>query len=78
MTENFPKLIIATVNGTGAVYDQKTSKFFVSKREESIAGHMGITWSLLKVRKGKYNQVHGGSQVEACWPREHVSALRPF
>jgi hypothetical protein len=30
------------VNGTGAVCEQKASKFFVSSREKSIAGHMGI------------------------------------
>jgi hypothetical protein len=30
------------VNGTGAVCDQKISKFFVSHWEESMAGHMGI------------------------------------
>jgi hypothetical protein len=29
-------------NSTGAVCGQKTSKFFVSHREESIAGHVGI------------------------------------
>jgi hypothetical protein len=31
-----------TVNGAGAVCDQKTSKFFVSSGEESMAGHMGV------------------------------------
>jgi hypothetical protein len=28
-----------SVNGAGAVCDQKTPKFFVSHQEESIAGH---------------------------------------
>jgi hypothetical protein len=32
----------ASVNSTGAVCDQKTSKFFVSHWEESMAGHVGI------------------------------------
>jgi hypothetical protein len=30
------------VNSADTVCDQKTSKFFVSHREESMAGHMGI------------------------------------
>jgi hypothetical protein len=30
------------VKSTGAVCDQKSSKFFVSSREESITGHMGL------------------------------------
>jgi hypothetical protein len=34
--------ISKNINGTGAVCDQKTSKFFVSSGEESIAGHMGV------------------------------------
>jgi hypothetical protein len=29
------------INGNGVVCDQKSSKFFVSHVEESIAGHMG-------------------------------------
>jgi hypothetical protein len=31
-----------TVNSTGVVCDQKISIFFVSHREESMAGHLGI------------------------------------
>jgi hypothetical protein len=31
-----------TVNGTGAVCDQKTSKFFVSHQKESMGGPTGI------------------------------------
>jgi hypothetical protein len=31
-----------SVNGAGAVCDQKTSKFFVSHQEESMAGHVGV------------------------------------
>jgi hypothetical protein len=30
------------VNDTGAVCDQKTSKFFVSHQKESMAGHVGV------------------------------------
>jgi hypothetical protein len=30
------------VNNSGAVCDQKTSKFLVSHREESMARHVGI------------------------------------
>jgi hypothetical protein len=30
------------VNGTGAVYYQKTSKFFVSHHKESMEEHVGI------------------------------------
>jgi hypothetical protein len=29
-------------NGTGAVCDQKTSKFFVSSGEDSIIGHVDV------------------------------------
>jgi hypothetical protein len=31
-----------TVNISGAVCDQKTSKFFVSYMEESITGHVSV------------------------------------
>jgi hypothetical protein len=34
--------ISLTVNGTGEACDQKTSKFFVSLREESMARHMDV------------------------------------
>jgi hypothetical protein len=30
------------VNSPGAVFDQKTSKFFVSHQEESMAGHVNV------------------------------------
>jgi hypothetical protein len=30
------------VNGAGGVCDQKTSKFFVSHWEKSMAGHVGV------------------------------------
>jgi hypothetical protein len=30
------------VNGAGSVCNQKSSKFFVSSREESITGHMCV------------------------------------
>jgi hypothetical protein len=30
------------VNSTGAVYDQKTPKFFASHQRESMAVHMGV------------------------------------
>jgi hypothetical protein len=32
----------ATVNSTGAVCDQESSKFFVSHQKESMAGQVGI------------------------------------
>jgi hypothetical protein len=52
------------INGTGAVCDQKTSKFFVPPHiEEFTAGHMGVNRVLLKVRKGKYKGEHGDTQV---------------
>jgi hypothetical protein len=35
-------LVCECVNGTGAVCDQETSKFFVSHQEESMAGHVGV------------------------------------
>jgi hypothetical protein len=34
--------VLSFVNGAEAVCDQKTSKFFVSHWEESMAGHMGV------------------------------------
>jgi hypothetical protein len=34
-----------SVNGAGAVCDQKPSKFFVSSGEESITGHMDVNKS---------------------------------
>jgi hypothetical protein len=43
MTENkshFHVHINDFVNGAGTTCDQRTSKFFVSSREESITGHM--------------------------------------
>jgi hypothetical protein len=35
-------LIHSPVNGAGSVCNQKSSKFFVSSREESITGHMCV------------------------------------
>jgi hypothetical protein len=32
-----------SVNSSGAISDQKTSKFFGSHLEESIAGHVGVS-----------------------------------
>jgi hypothetical protein len=32
----------STINGNGAVSDQKISKFFVSYMEEAMAGHVGV------------------------------------
>jgi hypothetical protein len=35
-------LMRGIVNSEDAVCDQKTSKFFVSHREESMEGHLGV------------------------------------
>jgi hypothetical protein len=35
-------LICITVNGAGAVCDQKNYKFFISYQKEFMAGHMGV------------------------------------
>jgi hypothetical protein len=47
-----------SVNGAGSACDQKTFKFF-SRVEESMARHVGVKGSLLKVREGKYKKKHG-------------------
>jgi hypothetical protein len=31
-----------TVNGTGALYDQKNSKFCISHQKEFMGGHVGV------------------------------------
>jgi hypothetical protein len=36
----FTRLFVAVLAATGAVCDQKTSKFFVSHQEESMAGYV--------------------------------------
>jgi hypothetical protein len=66
-------LICCSVNGTGAVCDQKTFKFFVSSREESIKGYMGVNRVYSEL--GKENTK--GSMVGLRWKlREHVSTLQ--
>jgi hypothetical protein len=35
-------VLTRSVNGAGAGCDQKTSKFFASHWEESMAGHVGV------------------------------------
>jgi hypothetical protein len=54
-----------TVNSTGAVYDQKTSKFFMSQWEEYMAGHMDVReffkYSERKIERGAW-WGPGGSQ----------------
>jgi hypothetical protein len=52
------------VNGTGAVCDQKTSKFFVSPERIHHRTH-GYKRSLLKVREEKYEGKYGGVQMES-------------
>jgi hypothetical protein len=59
---NSPILLTGVVTcwWLGGVCDQKTSKFFVSCRENPWQ-HMWCKWSLLKVREGKYKREHGGA-----------------
>jgi hypothetical protein len=47
------------VNSSDAVSDQ-ISKFFLSHREESKAGQVGVME--FKVRKGNYKRGHGGTR----------------
>jgi hypothetical protein len=55
-----------TVNGAGTVWDQKTSKFFVSHREESTAGHVGVKGVYQRLGKEYTNgSVVGTGRV--CW-----------
>jgi hypothetical protein len=54
------------VNGTGAVCDQKTSKFFVSHWEESMAGYVGINGVYYKLGSGNTK----GSMVRPGWKPE--------
>jgi hypothetical protein len=42
VTDTQPTKLDPSVKSAGAVYDQKTSKFFVSHQKESMAGHMGV------------------------------------
>jgi hypothetical protein len=51
----------ACVGSSGGVCDQKTSKFFVSHRKESMAGHLGVN--------GKYKRERG-------WHRWNLEAKR--
>jgi hypothetical protein len=44
-------------NGAGAVCDQKTSKFFVSHREESMAGYVSVKGVYEKLGKGKIKNI---------------------
>jgi hypothetical protein len=53
------QILSASVNGSGAVCDQKTSKFFVSHVEESMARHVSVR----KLREGLENGAqHGGTR----------------
>jgi hypothetical protein len=57
------------------VCDQKTSKLFVCHREESMAGHMGVSGVYYKLRARNTK----GSMVEpgGIWREsEHVSAIQ--
>jgi hypothetical protein len=47
----------ALVNGTGAACDQKTSKFFVSHQEKSMAGHLGTAVGILTQLLGSWNHL---------------------
>jgi hypothetical protein len=62
--------LFLSVNGTGAVCDQKTSKFFVSAGKKPLWDTWD-KWSVVKVRENT-NGCPGGS-----WTlRKHVSALQ--
>jgi hypothetical protein len=53
------------INGCSVVCDQKTSIFFISHWEQSMAGHIGINEVFLKIREGKCKGEYVGTQVEA-------------
>jgi hypothetical protein len=68
LCENWKGLPSRVVNGAHAVWDQKTSKFFVSCGKNPSM-KCGYKWSLLKVRKGNYKGEHGGHRwnLEVEW-----------
>jgi hypothetical protein len=59
-----------SVNGAGSVYNQKTSKFFVSYWEESMAGQVGVKGVYEKL--GKRNTK--GSMMGPRWKPEAKGA----
>jgi hypothetical protein len=60
------KTSVHCVNGTGAVCDQKTSKFFVSHWKESMARHVGIHGVYYKLWKGNTKE----SMMRPRWKPE--------